>query len=379
MRGKRKPSKKPKTNRPLHRRKTVQEANKVMIDYFLDQLNTVRQEVSNLRNEVAESNDQLWKNQTQQNAGLSSAEEHVVLLRRVLNDALGGCTRVMTIERRKEGSEELEEVQTIDWGWYGEQLFCSDDPNTFMSGVVLTPEEIAERTEKANAKKRHDVVLYLAGQAAAKDTEGLRKALEEEDLDEYLKKFLPEKVEWEEEMHDIAPAIVEQVMQQRETMRLQQEKMEKVKERSLLKNTVAKIVACGDGEMFRNATDEQKIKLVAEALPTVVQWTDSMASILDEVIEEVLKEAEEKEAKRQQASAAEENDPEEVEAAKQELLEETKQFGEDASKVMELIEAGKEDEARAAMAQLEERVKAKEAEAEKNAPHIPDGATVFGG
>jgi hypothetical protein len=358
----------------------VQEANKKMLDFFLEQINTLRKDVAEFQERVAKSNQTLWDNQQQQKGGLDAAEEHVLLLRRVLNDALGGVTRVETIERRKEGSDEMEEVQVIDWGWYGEQLHYSDDRQSFMNGVVLTAEEVEERTAKETVQKRHNIVLYLAGQAAERDEDVLRKVFDEGDLDEHLKQFLPEQVKWEDEMHDIAPTIVEQVLQQREAARNQQKKMKAAKERMLLKTTVSKLIAGGDEEILKKGTKEQRAELVAGAIPTVVKWTESMADSLDEIVGEVFKELEEKEAERLKREAkAEENDPEEVEAAKQELLEETKKFGEDAAHVIKLIEEGMEDEAREAMSQLEARVKAKEAEADKNAPNIPDGATVFGG
>lgn len=369
-----------KTSKPLSGRKSVQEANKKMLDFFLEQINTLRKDVAEFQERVAKSNQTLWDNQQQQKGGLDAAEEHVLLLRRVLNDALGGVTRVETIERRKEGSDEMEEVQVIDWGWYGEQLHYSDDRQSFMNGVVLTAEEVEERTAKETVQKRHNIVLYLAGQAAERDEDVLRKVFDEGDLDEHLKQFLPEQVKWEDEMHDIAPTIVEQVLQQREAARNQQKKMKAAKERMLLKTTVSKLIAGGDEEILKKGTKEQRAELVAGAIPTVVKWTESMADSLDEIVGEVFKELEEKEAERLKREAkAEENDPEEVEAAKQELLEETKKFGEDAAHVIKLIEEGMEDEAREAMSQLEARVKAKEAEADKNAPNIPDGATVFGG
>lgn len=370
-----------KTSKPLSSRKSIQEANRRMIDFFTEQVNTLRKDIGEFQERVAKSNEQLWNNQQKQNEGLSSAEEHVVLLRRVLNDALGGVTRIETIERRKEGSDETEEAQVIDWGWYGEQLHYSDDPKTFMNGVVLTAEEIEERAAKEAVKKRHNIVLYLAGQAAEKGEEELRKVYDEGDLDAHLKQFLPEQVKWEDEMHDIAPTIVEQVLKQREAARNQQQKMKAAKERMLLKTTVSKLIAGGDEEILKNGTKEQRAELVAGAIPTVVKWTESMAESLDGIIEEVLKVLEEEKAKRKAAEekAEEENDPEEVEAAKQQLLDETKKFGEDAAQVIKLIEEGKDDEARVAMAQLEEQVKSKEAEADKNArSSIPDGATVFG-
>ena len=122
--------------------------------------------------------------------------------------------------------------------------------------------------------------------------------------------------------------------------------MEEVKERALLKMAVQRVIASGDGELLLDP--EKREEPVHAALPDVVSWTPRMSEKLPEVVEEVFAE---------QAKKEQENDPEEVEEAKQELLEETKKFGAEAAEVIKLIEEGKEDEARAAMAQLEQRVK----------------------
>ncbi len=274
-----------------------------------------------------------------------------------------------TVERRSQTNpEEQEETQIIDWGWYGNQLHFSDDPNTFMNGVVLTDEELAERAQKERVKKRHNIVLYLAGKAAEKDEAKLKEAHDAGSLEEHLKGFLPEGIEWEDEMTEIAPVIVDQVLKQRMAVRRQQEKLGKVKEKALVKGAVAKVFAAGEEALLEDPA--KKVETVQGALPMAVNWTEGMEEVLDEAIAEV---------RGVIAEKVKENDPEEVEAAKQELLEDTKKFGDEAAGVIELIEAGKEGEARQAMAQLEQRVKDKEAEAGKNAPHIPDGAAIFGG
>jgi hypothetical protein len=372
-----------KKSKPLSNRKAVQEQNRRLLDFFTDRLQESQKQLREFEERVAQSNQQLWDNQQKQNEGLSTAEEHVVLIRRVLNDALCGTTRVTTIERRSQSNpEEQEEVQVIDWGWYGEQLHYSDDPQTFMNGHVLTDEEVAERAQKERVKKQHNIVLYLAGKAAEKDEDKLREVYDAGGLEEHLQTFLPQKVVWEEEMAAMAPTIVDQVLKQREAARKQQKKMGEVKERALVKGAVAKVIAAGDEELLDDPT--KKMELVMGALPAAISWTEGMESILDEVIIETKKAMAEKEAEREamekKAAGEEENDPEEVEAAKEELLRETKKFGEEAAGVIALIEAGKEDEAREAMAKLEQKVKDKEAEADRSgAPLIPDGAAVFGG
>jgi hypothetical protein len=341
-----------------------------MLDFFSGQLHDMKKALSEFEERVSQSNQRLWENQKVQEGGLSSAEEHVVLIRRVLNDALGGTTRVTTIERQSQTNpEEQEEAQIIDWGWYGEQLHYGDNRDDFMNGVILTDEEVAERAQKEKVKKRHSVVLYLAGRAAEKDEEKLRETYDVGGMDELLQTFLPKGIEWEEEMAALSTTVVKQVLEHREASRRQQEKLGEVKERALVKGAVAKVFAAGDEELLEDPA--KKMDLVMGAMPTAVNWTEGMERMLDGVIAEV---------KKVLADKQKENDPEEVEAAKEELLQETKKFGKDAKAVIDLIEAGKDDEARAAMAELEQKVKDKEAEADKSgAPQIPDGATVFGG
>jgi len=369
--GNRKRTQKPrKQSKPLSNRKSIQEANRKMLDFFNERLTELRKELGEFETKVAESNQQLWNNQQKQNEGLSTAEEHVVLIRRVLNDALCGTTRVTTIERRSQSNpEEQEEVQVIDWGWYGEQLHYSDDPQTFMNGHILTDEELAERAQQEKVKKQHNIVLYTAGRAAEQDEDKLREIYDGGDLVPHLKTFLPPKIEWDDEMDAMVPTVVEQVLGQREAARKQQEKLGKAKERALVKGAVAKLFAAEEEELLKDP--DKRIEAVHGALPSSMAWTPGMEEVLDEVIAEVSKAMEEKHK---------ENDPEEVEAAKEELLEETKRFGADAAEVIKLIEDGKEDEARAAMAKLDALVKAKEEEADRSgAPEIPDGAAVFGG
>lgn|GEM_PF-7078965 len=356
-----------KSSKPLSRRKSVQESNKKMVDFFAGQLNSLRSDVGQFEQAVRKSNQELFENQQRQADGLKGAEEHVVLIRRVLNDALGGVTRVRTIERRAEGTDEMEEAQVIDWGWYGEQAHYSENREAFMNGVVLTDDEIKERVEKEKIETRHKVVFYLAGQSASKDEDRLRKAREDGDLNELLKSFLPPQgIQWEDEMSAIAPDIVDKVLEQRDKTKQQKEKMDAFKEKALLKTIVQRMIASGDGDKLDSANLEE---LVAGLLPGVVQWTDSMSKLLPEVIEEIRKEAVEEE----------ENDPEDVEREKQKLLDETKEFGEKAAHAIDMIKEGKEEEAEEAMAELEQKVKDKELEAARNAPEYPDGAEIFGG
>lgn len=359
-----KSSRPPKRSKPLSARKGIQDANKRMLDFFSARMQEVTKAMESFEGRVGESNQQLWKNQQLQSQGLSAAEEHVAILRRVLNDALGGVTRVKAVERKNPAEEE---AQVIDWAWYAVQLHFTKNKEDFVIGEVLEDEVVAERTEKEDAEKRRKVVLYLAGKAAETDEDALRAAFDEGGLEDVLKAHLPAGIEWDDETVKIAPDIVELVLERREAARAQQAKVAAQQELAVLGGTVAK-VAAGEPKFFDMHRDEQ-VKLIQEALPSVMEWTERMSEAVGDVVDE-LHDA--------HAKAEAENDPEEVEAAKQELLEETKRFGEKANGVIDLIEAGKEDEARAKMAELDKLVKDKEAEAGSES-HVPEGATIFGG
>ena len=347
-----------KRGKPLHSRKAIQESNQKLSEFFSKRAEEIQNGMSELERRVVESISQVWENQKRHNDGMRVAEEHVILLRRVLNDALGGVTRVMTIDRRKAGSTETEKAQVIDWGWYGEQLHYSDDPNTFMSGVVLAVEELEQRKLLALEKRRRDIVVHLAVRSAEKDEDELRRIYDEGDLGEHLQQFTPKGVVWEAEMDKVAPEIVDAVLRKREAARKQQEKLEESKERSILRSVVYNLLKSGYSAILE---PEEQEALVASQLPLAMEWTPRMSKNLPHIVEEM-------QAKLRG----------EMEEAKEKLLEETKEFGEDAAHVIELIQSGKEDEARAAMGKLEERVRLKELEA-SGSPEIPDGAAVFGG
>jgi hypothetical protein len=361
-----KSKKKIRSHKPITNRKGIQENNKKLLDFFSSQMQGLRKDMGEFQNRVAESNQQLWSNQQAQRNGLSGAEEHVMLLRRVFNDALGGVTRVKTIERKNPEGE----AQVIDWDWYAEQLHFSENKQDFMNGEVIEPEVMEKLKEKAALERKQQMTLHALWKAAESDEDALRAAYDEGGLSELLEPFRPKGATWDAQNDELAAELVEKVLSQREAARKQQEKMEAAKERAILKTVLTKLYT-QDEQLVMTADDEHLHEAVQGGLPSVVKWTDRMAEVCREVANEVVLEAAEK---------AKENDPEEVEAAKQELLEETKKFGEEAREVIDLIESGDEVEARKRMAALEQKVKDKEAEADaQGAPPIPDGAAVFGG
>lgn len=372
-----KKSNRTKTSKPLTGRKAVQESNKNMMDFFSNQLMDMRQEMAAFEKRVADSNRQLWNNQQQEKQGLRAAEDHVVLLRRVLNDALGGTTRVSTIERRSQTDvEETEKAQNVDWGWYAEQLHYSEDRDAYMRGEVLTEDEISDRAAAEKIKQRNNIVLYAVGKAVEFDEPKLREVYDAGGLEEHLKQFMPQGHEWQDEMSEIAPGTVERVLSQRDAAKAQRAKVDLARTRALLKVAAQKAIAGGCGGMD---SYEGRLKALQGSLPTAVAWTEEMDGMAEEVVLEAVSEHAERAAAEEKAKF-EENDPKEVEEAKQDLLDATEKFGNEAGKVIELINEGREEEARVEMDKLEQQVKDKEAEADANrAPHIPDGAAVFGG
>jgi len=108
----------------------------------------------------AEQN-KMWTNERVLYRGLMAAEDHMVLIRRVFNDALSGLTRVKTIERPENTlTPTTVSCQVIDWGWYAEQLDFSNDRSEFISGVLVADEDIkrkaAIRVEELKERRRQE-------------------------------------------------------------------------------------------------------------------------------------------------------------------------------------------------------------------------------
>lgn len=168
--GKKRTAPKPaKKKRPLTASKKVVESNKRLLSHFDSLTKGIRDEcneklvaMGNTVDGINKAHDQMWNNQRVMHTGLKASEEHTMLVRRVLNDALGGVTRVVKIERRIEaGKPEMEEVQLIDWDWYAEQFDYSDDPNEFMAGTIVPDEAIEIKKEARRvAAEKHAEEIY---------------------------------------------------------------------------------------------------------------------------------------------------------------------------------------------------------------------------
>ena len=178
-----------KSSKPLTRRKSVEAANQRMTEHFIER-------VQDIENRVGQSNKQLFQNQQMMNNGLAAAEEHVGLIRRVLNDALCGITRVTTITRPVSDpsvSGMTEEVQVVDWNWYTAQLRA-------VGGAVSFFHEILAAERRDEAKKRTEMVAkFLRKQ----DVETLTSAIEEEAKMRELVQPVVQAVGWTPQLFEV--------------------------------------------------------------------------------------------------------------------------------------------------------------------------------
>ena len=179
-----KTTRKRRTTKPLTARESIRRDQGQLVESISNQLDV-------FENKISHSNEQLWRNQNMLNTGLRTAEDHLILVRRVLNDALCGVTRVKTIERPEEiGSDEMETVQVIDWVWYTQQLDFCDSRDQYMSGWTLSEEEVERRIaarEEAIRLQRMDAIANRMLQSkndemrdAILDASELRDLLEKE-------------------------------------------------------------------------------------------------------------------------------------------------------------------------------------------------------
>ena len=136
--------------------------------------NTLHQRVSGVSQELHQrlahlvqttgaEQSKMWTNERILYRGLMAAEDHLVLMRRVFNDALSGVTRVKTIERLENTlTQTTVSCQIIDWDWYAEQLDFSNDRNEFISGVLVAEEDIKRKAAiriealKEQRRREHD-------------------------------------------------------------------------------------------------------------------------------------------------------------------------------------------------------------------------------
>jgi len=354
---------KPKRNaKPLTARKKVLQSNVHLQQTISEMVRDFDARRNETEKRISESNQQLWRNQQEQNEGLRIAEKHAMIQRRVFNDALAGCTRVTSIERKiQEGSDEVEEVQVIDWDWYAEQLINSADYNDFIVGVLVPEETVKQKTEQRSQRARAQVLHYCVSKALAKDEAKLREALEGDGLEGLLKDFMPNGVDWTDEMslemEDIAKAGL---------MLWEQKKQEAIKRAKKVRihSAIDKLVRVMPDESIRKTADR-----IEAGEPILKDKDGNEIELSDE---------EAKEAAELMRSKI--NDPEAIEKAKNELMEETAAVAKIATEAQEAIAKGDAETAGRKMAELEEKVE----EAEAKAPddpnkQFPEGASIFGG
>jgi hypothetical protein len=164
----------PKSSKPL----TARSQAKQQADELIANINKA---IGGLEQRVAQSNQQLWRNQQHQNQGLQASEQHILLIRRVLNDALCGVTRVASVERKVFGSEETEQVQVIDWSWYTAQMDVMDGPHEFMMGMVLPDEEVEIRRAKVLKLAISKAIISTLESLVQKGEKAAREAAEDDE------------------------------------------------------------------------------------------------------------------------------------------------------------------------------------------------------
>ena len=219
-----------------------------MTDHFISR-------VSDIEKQVAQSNRQLWENQKMMNNGLAAAENHVVLIRRVLNDALSGITRVVTISRPSQNADDppgtVEDAQVIDWNWYADQLRAAESISEFVRGTDLV-------LKKAEAKKR---TLRMAALLAEQETESLRLALTDEaEMKKLAGPVVEDAVPWTPQLYSALRQMATKELEKRdpkpkedpkpkpvEQMEIEQQKlMDEFKQISEISGEAVKAIEAGD-------------------------------------------------------------------------------------------------------------------------------------
>lgn len=448
-----------KTRKPLTSKKQILEANKDLLEQVQGIATNMQEHMRGIEERVAKSNQELWDNQQKQSLGLEGAQEHIMLLRRVLNDALSGVTRVETVKRPvEEKSPESEKAQVIDWGWYNDQLCYQDDKNAYMVGVSIPDDRLAELKTKSAQDRRDNIVKALAHKAIMKDEAEVAKAIEyvtefraaqlvetdepqkTEDelagLRELLNDHMPPTIQWEDSMDVTLVELTNMVLNSKRQRRAmgtlskavkdlidedEQSCREEVKEKdpsAEFVEAVKILVTDGDKRLDDWSDDlpvkaHMMLKAQISALDRIKQdkkekaINDAIERLSSSMTKEALEEAAGRivdgepilkhkdltpiEMDKTDCQAAylvikhildEKVDPDEnpelVEIEKQALMVEHKEMAELAGRTVKAIESGDEAGAQKGMAEMDQKVKEKEALADPH-PELPAGAMVFGG
>jgi hypothetical protein len=293
--------------------------------------------VDMVRKDLSKTSERLFNNQNLLNNGLTAAENHAILSRRVLNDMLNGVVRTISYDFTKvKDGDFTDNVTNIHWNWYDEQAyfqlsFKKDiSIEAFTSGHTLSDEEI-EVLKLSDAKSKIQKLVYYSFRKE-KDVKNVKvlfdTAIESDcsDLFQFISKNLPEHNDWREAAELLGDEVVHGVVIEATTAVIGAfQKREAKKMKDLLKEN-----------------EKEKSKKRA-------------ADLLEKV------------------SGLPANDPDEVKKEADKLLDESNAFAKKAGEAVKLLDEGKMAEANKVMAELEAKV------SEVENRQLPEGAAIFGG
>jgi hypothetical protein len=180
----------------------VQAVNRDLSEHF-------NKQVQDIQSKVEVSNKQLFQNQQMMNNGLASAEEHIGLIRRVLNDALCGITMVTTISRPAANPAAavgvLEETQVVDWNYYVSQFRA-------IKAVVAFFQGIKEVLRRAEAKERTEMVAKFLRE---QDIQTLTMSITEEERMKALVMPIIKGVQWTPQLFQVLRQLASKELQEK--------------------------------------------------------------------------------------------------------------------------------------------------------------------
>jgi hypothetical protein len=279
---KQKKGKKPqKVSRPLTARKAILKGNE-------DLLSKIKTALSEQEGRVQETSKQLYSNQMQLHKGQEAAEEHLLLLRRVINDMLAGTVHTVDLEREIFGSEEKTTVKVVNWGWYTAQMDFADTRESFMNGVVLPDAEIETRILKKKKLEQYKILDQTIGNMVAQDADKMRKLLDDQEelkkfFIEYLAKIIEAKeddIDWSDQMTDAASSMIKNRLsvmdrlkdlkdlppeeQQKAMHKAKAELLEESKEFAKVAGKAVAAIKSGNKEAAAEAFDEMERRVEAK-------------------------------------------------------------------------------------------------------------------
>lgn len=346
-----KPRKKAPGGKPLSQRKAIIEANQGLVKH-------VSGLVQQLEQRVAQSNQQLWKNQQAQNVGLRNAEHHAVIMRRVMNDALSGVTRVKRITRPSQEDmcelNKIEDVHVIDWTWYTHQLDAALGLSQFAHMVRQHEQAIIKRRWKV-AEEAADVIIRQGDSFAEELAEN----------DDVLGEFLQTRLAEETDQEFILIQNIVKILIPKKLLKVRTERAKELADKKFeeISKAVAKIERIATPKTLQDLAEriEAGEDIIKDESGTEIEMDAALRSRTVALLTSLASE--------------------DVVAAKKELQKEMEDVAEVAREAIEAIKGGDEETAAARMEELERRAAAAEKKEEPQPvpkQEFPDGAAIFG-